>query len=212
MNKETRYELYKNSVSPGWWPILDKYIPQILELDPDCDLIIKEKYGVLRIQFLSNKISMEKRIEIINAAELESSTVCEYCGQPGKLRTDRCWHETLCDRCAGADHGIRDIAIKAAELRWLNSANNASNEQDESDPEKGALVEDQQMYASLGGALHETYAKVHAIYGPGNNSLHPDWYCAAADLFRQDLTFRIYFTIEADSQIQVEHVERWYFG
>ena len=123
MDKEARHQLYKNSVFPGWWPILDKYVPQILELDPNCDLIIKEKYGVLHLQFFSYKISTEKRIEIVNAAELESSTVCECCGQPGKLRTDRCWHETLCDRCAAADHGIRDIAVKAAELRWLNGPN-----------------------------------------------------------------------------------------
>lgn len=80
MDKEARYRLYKGQVWPGWWPILDKYIPIILKEDPDVQLYIKEKYGYLRIEMCSKVISMDRQIELENAAEEASSTVCEISG------------------------------------------------------------------------------------------------------------------------------------
>lgn len=121
MNKQTRYELYKGAVLPGWWPILDKYVPQILAIDPECELYIKEKCGFLRIGFHSEKIGLQKRIEIGNAAELASSKVCEFCGAPGRHRPNRMRMQTLCDRCNHLNGKTMQTVILNAEQRWLES-------------------------------------------------------------------------------------------
>ena len=124
MDKMKRYELYKGSVHPGWWDILDRFVPKILEADPDTYLYIKEKFGVLRIEMSSSVIDLQQQIAWENEAEVASSTVCEWCGSPGKHRTDEMWHLTLCNRCNGVrgDNGLRDIIIEGTEQRWLEEA------------------------------------------------------------------------------------------
>ena len=92
----------------GWWPLLEKYIPAILALDPECEFEPKEKYGTLRLQATcSIDLDSNKRQEIYrleDEAENESAKVCEYCGKPGRLRTEkRSWWETLCDECEALD-------------------------------------------------------------------------------------------------------------
>lgn len=119
MDKTARMNLYKGSVHPGWWDILDRYVPELLVIDPNCDFYIKEKFGYLRLGVRSHALDMVRAIEIENAAELESSTVCEFCGKPGVLRTDRRWLQTLCDRCATADKETLRKVIEEAEQRWL---------------------------------------------------------------------------------------------
>ena len=119
MTKEERHQLYRSSVCPGWWPILDRYVPKILSLDPNVQLYIKEKHGVLRIEMSSSLIDIDKHIEIENAAEPASSTVCEYCGRPGKLRTNRSWLSTLCDRCNHLNRKTAASVIQKAEQAWL---------------------------------------------------------------------------------------------
>ena len=64
------------------------------------------------------------------------------------------------------------------------------------------------MEKALAQALKGLYFEIHAIYEPNERG----WYCAAVDLFRPGMTFRIYFTLGEDNQIKVEHAERWYFG
>lgn len=120
MDKQEKEKLY-GEVFPGWWDILDKYVPQILAIAPDAELYIKEKFGLLRLNARSKTVDCKEFTEIKNAAELASSTVCEWCGQPGKHRTDRMWYQTLCDRCADArgDNGLKDIITEATEKRWL---------------------------------------------------------------------------------------------
>ena len=94
-----------SSVYVGWWPILDEYIPRMLELDPDCEFIVKEKYGTLRLRpyKITNGHPWKEFYAIGDEAELASEKVCEFCGAAGKLRQDRFWWKTLCDRCAGMD-------------------------------------------------------------------------------------------------------------
>ena len=65
---------------------------------------------------------------------------------------------------------------------------------------------------SLKQSLKELYFEIHGIYEPGSEHIFNDCYCAAVDLFRPGMTFRIYFTLGKDNQIKVEHAERWYFG
>lgn len=104
-----RHLLYAYSqVGKGWWPIIDKYISAILELDPECQFEPKEKFGELRLQaFCSTNCELDKRKEIWRLqeeAEDASMTVCEYCGKAGRLRTEkRSWYLTLCDECDALD-------------------------------------------------------------------------------------------------------------
>lgn len=88
-------------VGKGWHGLLDKYLPQILDIDPDCELIVKEKYGTLRIQpyKVSEGFSRNKINAIANRAEKESETICETCGAPGYLHLDGFWIVALCDEC-----------------------------------------------------------------------------------------------------------------
>lgn len=119
MTRNRLYDLYKGTVYPGWWPILDKYVPELLAIDPDCDFYIKEKYGYLRLGVRSPILDWDRVIEIENAAELASSTVCEFCGSPGFCRSERRWMQTLCDRCATADRETMYKVIEEAEQRWM---------------------------------------------------------------------------------------------
>lgn len=122
MDKQARHKLYKASVGPGWWPILDRFVPQILEADPEARLYIKEKYGYLRIEMDSRKIDLQQQIAWENEAELASSTVCEFCGRPGKHRPNRDWLQTLCDRCHRGNTATKRKAEAEAEKRWLDNA------------------------------------------------------------------------------------------
>lgn len=105
MNKQLRYAY--RCVGMGWWRLLDKFIPAILAIDPDCEFEPKEKFGELRLQaFVSVDLEKDKKCEICRLeqeAEDLSQTVCEYCGKPGKPRTQRDWFKTLCDDCDALD-------------------------------------------------------------------------------------------------------------
>ncbi|MBQ3133564.1 MAG: hypothetical protein IJC17_04755 [Clostridia bacterium] len=102
--KQARKAVYK-----GWWPLLDKYIPMMLELDPDCEIMCKEKFGLLRLRpyNIRNGRSWMDFNNIQEEAEKESATICEVCGAPGRLRMDGCWRSTLCDHCAVMDRTER---------------------------------------------------------------------------------------------------------
>lgn len=89
----------KDAVGPGWWPIIDKYLPPIVELAPNCFINAKEKFGLLRIQCYGPALDREKIIKLEREAEIVSSTVCEECGASGKHRHDLDWMQTLCEPC-----------------------------------------------------------------------------------------------------------------
>lgn len=97
MNKQLLYAY--SQVGMGWWPLLDKYIPAIQALDPDCEFEPKEKFGTLRLQaFCGSHGYAISKLE--QQAEEESAKICEYCGKPGRLRREnRVWMLTLCDEC-----------------------------------------------------------------------------------------------------------------
>lgn len=97
----------RENVDPGWWPILDKYISQLLAIDPNCELLVKEKYGTLRIRTVSQNHARNEFRDIEISAERASETICEICGAPGTLRPQLTWMQTLCDRCANLDSNAR---------------------------------------------------------------------------------------------------------
>lgn len=109
-----------DSVFSGWWSILDEYIPKIKAVAPDCKLMIKEKFGVLRIQpYDFTNCEYEKLNTLCDEAEVASSTVCEYCGQEGRLRDDEVWWHTLCDRCAALDYEAQRKVIAECKAEHL---------------------------------------------------------------------------------------------
>lgn len=55
---------------------------------------VKEKFGTLR--FYVNSASSED-YAAITFAEMMSGSICETCGNLGKIRTDKPWVRTLCD-------------------------------------------------------------------------------------------------------------------
>jgi hypothetical protein len=68
------------SVGPGWGGILRKLyakLPKSVYVSQ-----VKEKYGSLRFYIGSGS---ERTFKIIDAAEKESETTCEVCGEPGEI-------------------------------------------------------------------------------------------------------------------------------
>lgn len=105
VREETKKKYYHSTydVGEGWWPLLDERMPALRELLPDTEFYIKEKFGRCRVQFFlltEDKDLLEKAWRIASEIEAESGKICERCGRPGKLRTDRSWRRTLCDQCA----------------------------------------------------------------------------------------------------------------
>lgn len=56
---------------------------------------VKSKFGALCF-YMSHYTSDEMR-DAIDEAQAKSHRTCEKCGRPGKLRTDKRWHATLCE-------------------------------------------------------------------------------------------------------------------
>ena len=85
------YELFGIECGPGW---IDLYAPLIERCEKEGVTIlqIKEKFGGLRFYVGAASDELHDAIE---AACKRSYTVCERCGQPGRLYNDG-WMQTLC--------------------------------------------------------------------------------------------------------------------
>lgn len=82
-------------VSQGWNQLIKDLISDLIKMGWNKELIqVKEKFGTLRFYIGEGTSDIHKRIV---KAEIESATICEVTGKPGKLRTDIGWHRTLCD-------------------------------------------------------------------------------------------------------------------
>lgn len=73
------------------------------------------------------------------------------------------------------------------------------------------LIETPELYQQITERV-QNCREVHAVYAPGSNSCHPEWYLAAVDLNQSGQTYRVYFTVDSNGVIQVQHLVRWYFG
>jgi len=72
-----------------------------------CVTEIKEKHGVLgEVAVVKcSEVEVQDRIkELIAEAEANSCGTCKLCGEPGSIRSDRPWIETLCEYHASRDH------------------------------------------------------------------------------------------------------------
>jgi len=82
----------------GWFDLIWKLCEDIERAVPPEGFNVaqvKEKYGGLR--FYAGPCS-EEVFNLISEAEDKSYSICEICGAPGKLRDDRGWILTLCDK------------------------------------------------------------------------------------------------------------------
>ena len=89
--------IYFFSIGSGWLQLVWDLISEIVAMGWDKQLCqCKEKFGGLR--FYINSATTEIHDKIIEY-ENKSYNICEHCGKPGILRTDRKWIVTLCDEC-----------------------------------------------------------------------------------------------------------------
>jgi len=97
---------------PGWDDLLLEVNERLAVLDPGYEINqVKEKFGGLRYYItcsddlyrLEGNDVRDAMYRIIGEAEDRSTTICEYCGQPGKARS-LSWIKTLCDEHAGEEN------------------------------------------------------------------------------------------------------------
>lgn len=94
----------------GWFALIYKLSAEIEaiakkhNIDENTDawpkaVQVKEKFGGLRFYIDIESESIRKQVsDLVEQAEGKSFTICERCGQPGKVRFDS-WVKTLCDAC-----------------------------------------------------------------------------------------------------------------
>lgn len=87
-------------IGPGWNTLVRTLVDDLLALGWNRTLLqMKEKFGGLRFYIGEGSSEMFDRI---HQAEGQSLEICEQCGAPGELRTDRSWLKTLCEGCNNA--------------------------------------------------------------------------------------------------------------
>jgi hypothetical protein len=75
---------------------MEKFPENIPEKQFQGIVVVKEKYGTLRLQ---GNLGIDLFYDFVDEAEIKSAKVCEYCGQAGKTMTVWGWEKTLCDEC-----------------------------------------------------------------------------------------------------------------
>lgn len=114
------YNTFGIESDDGWFDLIYNCCREIQEaynkrgIKPDFyPLQIKEKYGTLRVYYGGSlderEAADDKSAEyeeawkdvknIVEKYENISETICEHCGSPGTLRTNRWYLRTLCDDC-----------------------------------------------------------------------------------------------------------------
>lgn len=98
-------------VGPGWWAIIDNYLEQAKKIDPSCELEVKEKYGTLRADIMTENDDTRAALhQIEREMEKAADGICEVCGAPGRVATRNSRRSSMCDRCdALDDKALRQI-------------------------------------------------------------------------------------------------------
>jgi len=91
----------------GWFKIIDELSSKLEPFQCAEVCQVKQKFGGLRFYIDFNPSPDEetrnKIYDLIYEAEERSTTICERCGEPGKIRTNG-WLRTLCDACDERRH------------------------------------------------------------------------------------------------------------
>ena len=114
---------HKHDVGEGWHPLLDQLHEELTRIAPGYKVAqVKEKFGLLRVYIDGTPIQVDAtgpdgshlRFSVndtatgdnwrdiqafVNTYEGMSASICEYCGNPGRLDRSRYWLKTLCDSC-----------------------------------------------------------------------------------------------------------------
>lgn len=108
-DKQTTAMCWGFECGPGWYKLIDGLCRDIMQVcretgcEPPVATQVKEKYGTLRFYVQS---ATDEVYKLIDLAEELSSTYCEECGLPGKIRKGG-WIRTLCDHHA-IDYNYED--------------------------------------------------------------------------------------------------------
>lgn len=104
-------------VGEGWFEILWSLFASLEKLAqadiaegrPPLRLVqVKEKYGSLRVYVEGG---CDEAVELIDAAETASETICEVCGKPGNIQCIRGWDKCLCPAHAWESRCSEDFGI-----------------------------------------------------------------------------------------------------
>ena len=101
-------------VDDGWYRLIYDMCQEITDLyrsyHKEIDIVptqVKEKFGTLRFYHRfggreeSGYEELHRKVEdVVSKYEDKSGSVCEQCGDVGKLRDDRGWIRALCDKHA----------------------------------------------------------------------------------------------------------------
>ena len=91
------------STNPGWYPLVEKHLLDFRALPQEDGVVrinhIKEKFGGLRVYVeVSGSDDFKERVrDMIEQAEKEASRTCEFCSNPGVLRTPG-WMRVTCEK------------------------------------------------------------------------------------------------------------------
>lgn len=93
-----------HSVGPGWQGLLARAHEQLCALSPGYVLSeLREKFGGLIIQIETEQCDRSALQAVIAAAEAESERTCEFCGEPGRVRSRSDWpggwRKCVCGAC-----------------------------------------------------------------------------------------------------------------
>lgn len=103
LDQPTLHAIWGFECGDGWRDLIYR-LSQAISAHAECvglDVVatqIKEKFGTLRFYVDGGDNEIHR---LIDAAEQESATICELCGNPGTL-VAKGWHSTLCESCRDA--------------------------------------------------------------------------------------------------------------
>jgi hypothetical protein len=109
LNEKRREGGWYGCIAPdGWKDIILEADAMMAFIDPEYKINqVKEKFGTLRYYFETKKEGVEFSImeAIADAVELKSTITCQNCGTYGKLRSERWYWKTLCNKCDERESG-----------------------------------------------------------------------------------------------------------
>ena len=94
---KTPFELYGAEIGQGWMPLVTELLDKLKSIGWDGNILqIKEKFGGLRFYIDTGS---DRAFDLIDEYENKSFSICEICGDPGKL-IGHGWLMTRCEKHA----------------------------------------------------------------------------------------------------------------
>ena len=82
---------------PGWDKLVNELIENVISVCKDVKVLqIKEKFAGLRFYYGNGNEEVSK---LVAEAENKSSTMCQGCGELGKIDDSKFWLAVVCDKC-----------------------------------------------------------------------------------------------------------------